>query len=150
MNQGAPFKRSVRVAERIRLELSELLLRGEVHDPRAAGAMISRVVVTNDLSLARVYVRLLETEPTERRQRDLVKALEGARGFLRREVGSRLSGKKTPDLKFYWDAGVEHSQRVEGILDELRAAGELGESPSPAPDENAEPADGEGEPGTDA
>ncbi|RLB47682.1 MAG: 30S ribosome-binding factor RbfA [Deltaproteobacteria bacterium] len=125
MKSGTPFKRSVRVAERIRLELSELLLRGEVRDPRAAGAMVSRVEVTDDLSLARVYVRLLETDPSAKRQRDLVLALEGARGYLRREVGQRLTGKRTPDLRFAWDAGVEHSQRVAGILDELRSTGEF-------------------------
>jgi len=125
VSDGSPVKRSVRVAERIRLELSELLLRGEVRDPRAAGAIVSRVIVTDDLSLARVYVRLLDPAADERRQKDLVKALEGARGYLRREIGKRLSSKRTPDLKVYWDDGVERADRVEGILAELRAAGEL-------------------------
>ncbi len=127
MSNGAPVKRSVRVAERIRLELSELLLRGEVRDPRASGALISRVVVTDDLSLAKIYVRLLDTEVSEGRKKDLLRALEGARGYLRREVGKRLKAKKTPDLRIYWDDGVERSERVEEILADLRARGELGD-----------------------
>ena len=139
MKAGTPFKRSVRVAERIRLELSELLLRGDVRDPRAVGAMVSRVVVTDDLSLARVYVRLLETDPSAKRQRELVLALEGARGYLRREVGQRLSGKRTPDLRFAWDAGIEHSQRVGGILDELRAEGEFDDKEGEVDDKVGEP-----------
>ena len=124
MSEGV--KRAVRVAERIRLELSELLLRGELHDPRAAGTIVSRVEVTDDLSLARVYVRLLTTEANEREQKSLVRALTGARGFLRREIGKKLSSKKTPDLQFFWDSGVERAARVEGILAELRAEGQLG------------------------
>jgi ribosome-binding factor A len=115
------------VAERIRLELSELILRGELRDPRAAGALVSRVVVTDDLSLAKVYVRLLDTEVTEKRKKDLLRAFEGARGFLRREVGKRLSAKRTPDLRMYWDDGVERKERVEEILADLRAKGELGD-----------------------
>jgi ribosome-binding factor A len=125
VSDGAPVKRSLRIAERIRLELSELLLRGEVRDPRAAGAIISRVEVTDDLSLARIYVRLLESEPSEARKNEVVRALSGARGYLRREIGKHLSAKRTPELQVFWDGGVERQARVEGILRELRAAGEL-------------------------
>ncbi len=127
MSSGAPVKRSVRVAERIRLELSELILRGELRDPRARGAVISRVVVTDDLSLAKVYVRVLDTEVTEERKKELLRAFESARGYLRREVGKRLSAKRTPDLRTYWDDGVDKKERVEEILADLRANGELGD-----------------------
>jgi ribosome-binding factor A len=46
---------------------------------------------------------------------------------LRREIGKRLSAKRTPDLRMYWDDGVDQKERVEEILADLRAEGELGD-----------------------
>ncbi len=120
MANNSPVKRAVRVAERIRAELMELLLRGAIRDPRAAGATITHVAVTDDLQLARIYVRLIEADPSERRQKELVRAMGGATGFLRRELGTRLSTKYTPDLQFFWDERVDRADRVERILAEIR------------------------------
>jgi len=123
---GAP-KRSVRVGERIRSELMDLLLRGGVGDPRAAGAWITRVEVTDDLGIARVYLRLTDPQSSERQQRDVVKAFVQATGFLRREIGHRVQLKYTPKLEFFWDEGVDRKRRVEEILAEIAA--ERGDTP---------------------
>ena len=112
-------KRPKRVAERIRAELMGMLLRGAVHDPEAAGAHVTEVVVTADLRLARVYVRVIGDEPTALRQRALIAALERARGFLRRELGATLGLRFTPDLEFFWDADVDRAAKVEGLLAEI-------------------------------
>ncbi|MBC7173820.1 MAG: ribosome-binding factor A, partial [Polyangiaceae bacterium] len=53
-------KRSVRVAERIRAELMEMILRGDVHDPGIDGVLVSAVRVSDDLGYARIYLRRLE------------------------------------------------------------------------------------------
>lgn len=116
----SPVKRTVRVAERIRLELTEVFIRGEIRDPQAAGVMLSRVVVTDDLRIARIYVRLMETEVKPIRQKSVVRALERASGFLRRKLSGRLEIKHTPELQFRWDDGIDHQNRVEAILEELK------------------------------
>jgi len=136
-------KRADRVAERIRAELSEMFLRGAVRDPRARGVIVSAVRVTADLSLARIYVRLLDDgldprhairarhegsdEPVvpagpgvrTERQGALLVALESARGHLRRALGGRLGLRRTPELTFHWDDVVDSGMRMEELLMEI-------------------------------
>ena len=112
------FKRADRVAERIRSELMELLLRGSVRDPAAKDVVVSAVRMTDDLSIARVYVRVLDEIDAEQQER-VVAALERASGFLRRELGQRLQLRHVPSLQFYWDDVVDSALRIESILDEI-------------------------------
>lgn len=113
------FRRADRVAERIRSELMELVLRGTVRDPAVGHVVISAVRVTDDLSIARVYVRVLEEIDADR-QDAVVRALERATGFLRKELGHRLQLRHVPALEFYWDDVVDSALRIESILDEIR------------------------------
>lgn len=112
------FRRADRVAERIRSELMDLLLRGSVRDPAAKDVVISAVRVTDDLSIARVYVRVLSEIDTDH-QEGVVEALRRATGFLRRELGHRLQLRHVPALQFYWDDVVDSALRIESILDEI-------------------------------
>ena len=121
------FKRADRVAERIRSELMDLLLRGSVRDPVAKDVVVSAVRMTDDLSIARVYVRVLEEVDIDR-QESVVDALGRASGFLRRELGHRLQLRHVPSLQFYWDDVVDSALRIESILDELGTAGTDGSS----------------------
>ncbi len=113
-------KRPVRVAERIREELEGLLLRGAVHDPGVAGATVSGVSVSPDLSVADVRVRIYNREVDEPQRKRVVRAFERAKGLLRRELASRLSMRHTPELRFHWDSGVDHALRIETLLEEIR------------------------------
>ncbi len=97
----------------------DLLLRGSVRDPAAKDVVVSAVRVTDDLSIARVYVRVLEEIGSDR-QDDVVDALGRATGFLRRELGHRLQLRHVPSLEFYWDDVVDSALRIESILDEIR------------------------------
>jgi ribosome-binding factor A len=117
----------VRVAERVRAEIMDLLLRGAVKDPRASAAVVTDVRVTDDLRYARVYVRVLETSPSPQRQREVVAALTRAGGFLRRELGSRLHLRHTPELRFEWDEVADSAARIEEALEAIRHDGETGE-----------------------
>ena len=112
------FRRADRVAERIRSELMDLLLRGSVHEPAAKDVVVSAVRVTDDLSIARVYVRVLEEIGADR-QESVVEALRRATGFLRRELGHRLQLRHVPALEFFWDDVVDSALRIESILDEI-------------------------------
>lgn len=111
-------KRPDRVGERIREELSTRILRGELHDPRAADAVISAVKVSEDLSVARVYVRSLH--PLDARDRDgLLQALGRAAGFLRRSVGAALGTRTVPELRFAWDESIDRAASIEKLLAEI-------------------------------
>jgi ribosome-binding factor A len=112
------FRRADRVAERIRSELMDLLLRGSVREPAAKDVVVSAVRVTDDLSIARVYVRVLEEIGSDR-QESVVEALRRATGFLRRELGHRLQLRHVPALEFFWDDVVDSALRIESILDEI-------------------------------
>lgn len=116
-------KRSDRVAERIRTELMDMLIRGVVRDARADGACVTHVRVTDDLRRAMVYVRLTRPDVSEAAARAAVEALRGARGFLRRELTPRLGLKFQPEIDFAWDDTVDRATRIETLLSEIAAEG---------------------------
>ena len=105
------------------MELMELFLRGAVRDPNAADSCVTDVKVSDDLSHARVYVRLLRDPITPEAQKRAVEALNRAAGFLRRELSSRLNLKYQPDLRFFWDEGVDQAVRIETLLSEIEREG---------------------------
>jgi ribosome-binding factor A len=109
-----------RVAEGVREELASLLA-DEVKDPGAAGAIVTRVELSNDLRSAKVYVRRLEGGDDERTRRSLLAALGRASGMLRREVTQRLGLRHAPELRFVYDDGLDNTTRVDQLLAEIEA-----------------------------
>ena len=105
-----------RVGDQIRQELSELLSRGAVHDPGIGFITLTRVKVSPDLQVARVFYTTLGDEPA---RRQTAKALDRATPFFRRHVGKRLQLRRVPELTFQFDESVTHQDRVEKILREL-------------------------------
>jgi len=105
-----------RITSDIKLSLSELLR--EVKDPRVSKLLsIVKVDVSGDLSYATVYVSAIEGfEATV----SSVKALKGAAGFLRRELGARLSLRKVPELRFVADDSIEQSANISKIIDSFK------------------------------
>ncbi len=113
-------RRTQRVADVLRGELSDLLLR-QVHDPRIKLVSVTDVDVSPDLRRAVVKVSVLG-EDEERT--GTVEALQHARGFLRRELAHRLRMRVTPELVFELDRGAEHSQKIAELLESLHARDE--------------------------
>lgn len=105
-----------RVGDQIRQQLSELLSRGAVRDPGIGFITLTRVKVSPDLQVARVYYTTLGDPPA---RRETAKALERATPFFRRQVGSRLQLRRVPELRFQFDESIEHQDRVEQILRDL-------------------------------
>jgi ribosome-binding factor A len=105
-----------RVGEQIRDELSSLLSRGAVHDPGIGFITLTRVQVSPDLQLARVFYTSLG-DPKARRETE--KALTRATPFLRRQVGSALRLRRVPELEFRFDESIAHQDRIEQILRDL-------------------------------
>jgi ribosome-binding factor A len=106
-----------RVGEQIRQELSELIAR-EVHDPGIGFVTLTRVKVTSDLQLARVYYTLMGDEKA---RRETAKALKRAAPFLRHHISQRVRLRRAPELEFFFDESVAHQDRIEQILQELKA-----------------------------
>lgn len=134
MSQGS---RPERVGEEIRQEMSTLLAR-EVHDPGLGFVTVTRVKVSPDLQQARVYYTLIGDD---RARKDTERALERAKPFLRRQIGSRIRMRRVPELSFEFDRSVEHQDRIERILLDLaeeRKAREVesGAAPSDTTDDD--------------
>jgi len=113
MAQGS---RPDRVGEQIREEISSLLLR-EVRDPGIGLVTLTRVKVSPDLQLVRVYYTLMGDAKAREATR---RALERATPFLRRQIGSRIRLRRVPELRFQFDESVEHQERIERILLDLQ------------------------------
>jgi ribosome-binding factor A len=112
MSQGS---RPERVGDQIRGELASLLAR-DVHDPGIGFVTLTRVQVSPDLQLARVFYTALGDEKTRAAS---ARALERAAPFLRRQIGARLRLKRTPELVFFYDESIAGQDRIERILSEL-------------------------------
>lgn len=106
--------RSQRVAERVRTELITLLLRS-VRDPGVTAATITRVSMTSDLQLARIYY----TVATNKKRQPTARALRRAHPYIRRELGQRLQLRHVPEIRFFYDESAEQEERIGRIFDEI-------------------------------
>ena len=93
-----------------------MLARGEVHDPKIGFITLTRVQVTSDLQIARVYYTSLGDAAA---RKDTQKALDRATPFVRRQIGSRLQLRRVPEIEFRFDESIAHQDRIEQILQEL-------------------------------
>lgn len=105
-----------RVADQIRQELSELLTRGEVHDPGIGFITLTRVQVSPDLQMARVFYTTLGDAKA---RQETARALDRATPFFRRRIGGRLRLRRVPEFEFRFDESVAHQDRIEQILRDL-------------------------------
>jgi ribosome-binding factor A len=129
-------RRGKRVAELMRAYLAELMRR-EVDDPRLAAVVITTVEVTDDLMSARIGVRLLVGDEDPKIRAVVMKSLAKGAGRLRRLIAPRLELRRSPELRFHYDAGHDASRRVEELLHEIKAES-LGPLDEP-PGEHKEP-----------
>jgi ribosome-binding factor A len=109
------YKRAERVADQIRMEVAEILMR-RIKDPRVRSVTVTDVELTSDLRLARIYVTTMEREDAERLVFD---GLAKAAGFIRAELGKRLALRYLPDLTFIKDISGPRGDRILQLLDSL-------------------------------
>jgi ribosome-binding factor A len=106
-----------RVGEQIREELSDILTRGQVHDPGIGFITLTRVQVTSDLQIARVFYTSLGDQQA---RKETARALDRATPFFRRQIGGRLRLRRVPEIEFRFDETIEHQDRIEQILQDLK------------------------------
>ncbi len=111
--------RTERVGERIHQELSIVFSRA-ISDPRLAGINITRVEVTGDLRLAKVYVAPRKgDEPAE--QKEMMDALKHAAGYFRHALAENIDMRYTPELRFYLDHSIEKGEHFIKVLNQVQA-----------------------------
>ena len=109
-------RRQDRVGDLVRGQLAMILLR-DVQDPRVRLASVTNVDMSPDLRYARVGVSILGSEDD---RIEAVKALQRARGFLRKRLAADLKSLRVvPELSFELDRGAEHSQNMSDLLEHL-------------------------------
>lgn len=107
--------RAVRIAERIKQELSELLRR-DIQDPRLNGITFTEVKVDRELNYAEIYFSALEGSE---RSAEILAGLEHAQGFLRSELAKRIELRQFPRLRFHWDPTFERAEKITKLLDQI-------------------------------
>jgi ribosome-binding factor A len=115
--------RVLKVGERVRHILSELLARGEVHDDvvRAANIAVTEVRMTPDLRHAVAYIKPLLGAGED----EVVHSLRQNTAFLQREVATRLGLKFAPKLRFRKDESFAEAERIETLLRDPKVARDL-------------------------
>lgn len=106
-----------RTAEDIKRELTAILR--ELKDPRVQGGLVSvvRVELTNDLSYCKVYISAMDGIE---KAKEAVKGLKSAAGYVRHELGARLSLRHVPNLLFTPTDSIEYSANISKLLNDLR------------------------------
>ncbi|MEL6335644.1 MAG: 30S ribosome-binding factor RbfA [Pseudomonadota bacterium] len=113
-NDAGQSQRQLRVGETVRRALSEILMRGEHHEPALEGVSITvtEVRVSPDLRQATVYVMPLGGKG----EAAALEALGAARGRLRQRVAQRMTTKNTPDLEFRRDPSFDRMDETRALL----------------------------------
>ncbi|HOS53984.1 MAG TPA: 30S ribosome-binding factor RbfA [Anaerolineaceae bacterium] len=109
--------RLTRIGDRFRKELSEMLVKEEIRDPRLAGIYITDVRVDRELSYADIYVSAVEGAS---RSKEVLEGLESASGFIRKALSDRIQLRSFPRLRFHWDITPERADRIEQLLASIR------------------------------
>jgi ribosome-binding factor A len=108
-------RRTQRLSEEIREEVARII--PALKDPRVGFVTVTRTEMTPDLRSVRVHVGVLGD--AHQRTRTL-QGLAQAAGFIRRELGRRLSLRHTPEVSFHYDEGLDATDRVARLLDQVR------------------------------
>ncbi len=108
-------KRSVRVAEAVRNELSIVLVQ-QARDPKIKNVTLTRVIVSDDLKFAKIYYTVIGGKKAGKQAGE---GLERAKGFMRSHIAKALNLRYTPALHFYYDETAEKVEEVEELFREI-------------------------------
>ena len=110
------FARADRVSGLIQETLSDLLKKS-IHDPRLQMATITKVKMSADLKLARIYFAIYGDD---KKSEDAAKGFESARGFIKRILAPKLGLRYMPDLKFFYDDSLDYGSHIDQLLEKIK------------------------------
>ncbi len=120
MRGNVDFKRSDRLGEVIKEEISLILLDG-IKDPRIGFVTITRVRMSDDLKNARVYFTVFGGEGE---RKNCQEGLDWAKGYIKRILGSKLRIKYIPSLIFVFDDSLDYGNRIESLINDIKSENE--------------------------
>ena len=110
------FSRADRVSGLIQETLSDLLNKS-IHDPRLQMITITKVKMSADLRLARIYFAIYGDD---KKSEDAAKGFESARGFIKRILAPKLGLRYMPDLKFFYDDSLDYGSHIDQLLEKIK------------------------------
>ena len=113
MTHHLPYDRAARVADAV-YQLVAGLMTSDLTDPRLAGLSVTRVRMTKDLRIARIYYHLIDAsgEAKERAARGVASATP----YIRRSISERLQLKVAPEVEFFYDDSVDVEERIDELM----------------------------------
>jgi ribosome-binding factor A len=105
-----------KISDRIKQEISDMLVTGQISDPRLGSVYVTDVTVDRELYFANIYVSSLEGQDESA---TILQGLEHAKGFLRSHLADKIELRSFPKLRFFWDDTPERADNIERILDDL-------------------------------
>lgn len=109
-------KRSDKVADLIQKEISQMLMRN-LKDPRIGFVTITKVAVSEDCRMAKIYFSV--TGSSDERERS-TEGLNSAKGYVRKELGRRIRMKYTPEITFQFDPSIEYAIHIGEVIHRLK------------------------------
>ncbi|MDA8189448.1 MAG: 30S ribosome-binding factor RbfA [Dehalococcoidales bacterium] len=112
-----PSRRIERINDLIRSEISDLIAK-ELKDPRITGMIsVTEVDTSPDMRHAKVFVSIMGSEEE---RKTVMNTLKHAAGFFRRELGERMTTRRTPELAFELDTSIERGDRIMRLLRDIQ------------------------------
>ncbi len=109
-----PSKRARRIADLVQREIA-IALQKEIHDPRLEDVSITMVVMSPDLSKAKIYYTLLDLEKLS----EVANAFKKASGYLRHVLAENSGLRYTPQLTFLFDESLVRAEKITTLIDKL-------------------------------
>lgn len=109
------FKRSSQVAEVIKREMSDIIA-NEIKDPRLGFVTVTGVDLSDDLRYAKIFVSIFGEGD---KRKETLKCLHSAKGFIRREIGTRLRLRYCPDFDFKVDDSIAYGDKIDRLLNQI-------------------------------
>jgi ribosome-binding factor A len=109
-------KRSDKIADLIQKEISQMLMRS-LKDPRIGFVTITKVTVSEDCRMAKIYFSV--TGSSDERERS-TEGLNSAKGYVRKELGRRIRMKYIPEITFQFDPSIEYAIHIGEVIERIR------------------------------
>ncbi len=109
--------RPERVGQEIQAAIADVLARGMIRDPRVGFITLTGCKVSPDLRVAQVFYSLIGTE---QQKAETAAGLEAAKGFVRREVTSRVKLRVSPEVFFTFDESLQEGDKINRLLKEVK------------------------------
>ena len=116
MYSNKPYKRSERMSDEIQHIMGEVFI-SDFNIPNVGLLTVSKVEITSDLRLAKIFISLLNSKLSSDKVIDYLKE---NRKVIRYHLGKRLNAKYVPDVRFYYDDSLKKAEKIGTLLNNIK------------------------------